>query len=712
MTDEPPAHSHCPYCALNCGFTLTRVDEAGDIGLERSRWKESPLTRGAVCSKGTTAHLQVRHDERLTRPLRRVRNDFVEIGWDEALDQAAEGFRRIRDHHGAAANAVLSGGSLLNEKVYLIGKLARLAFGTPNVDYNGRFCMTAAGVAHKRAFGTDRMMTPLAEIEHTDAVVVSGANISTSFPVYLPQAIARLRGRGGRVIVVDPRPSRFVKPDDLLVALRPGTDAALWNGVLRAVAHRSAVDHAFLADRTHGIDEALAAAEPWDRATTCGVTDVAPAVFDELVDAVSNAARCVYLHGRGSEQQATGVANVAALINVGLARGHVGREGCGINMLTGQRNGQGGREWGQRCNQLPAGRDIDDPSHRAVVAERWGVDADELPSSGRTYVEILQMASRSEIRGMLAFATNIAVSSPDLHRVRRQLDALEHLVVVDPFFSATAAHADLVLPGSTFAEETGTITTIEGRAVLVEQAIEPVTDLTDFDVIAGLAQRLGHGDKLTYPTTEAVFTEMRQVSAGGPVDYAGMSYQRLRDEGGLFWPCPAPEHPGTPMLYTERFDHDDGRARLTPVHPNPPTTDVERPLVLTNGRVLAQFLSGNQTMRIPEQHERDPDPYVEVHPETAARVGLLVDQYARLESTVGVVDLPWRPNDALRPDTAFMPYHWAACNELVEATLDPECSIPAFKHTAVKLTSASRFTEPSHGGDVVLAHGGKTLGRD
>ncbi|MEL6981300.1 MAG: molybdopterin oxidoreductase family protein [Actinomycetota bacterium] len=685
--------THCPYCALNCGLRYEVVDGAIT---DRIRWKESPLTAGALCSKGVTAHHQVHHGERLTAPLVRQGKDFVETSWDDAIDRAADGLLRIRDQHGPAANAVLSGGSLTNEKVYLIGKLARLALATPNIDYNGRFCMTSAGAANKAAFGADRMMTPLGELERAETVVVIGANLSDAFPVAVPKLVAGVRRRGGRVIVIDPRRSRFVKPDDLHLANRPGTDAVLFAGLLREVMAQGLVDADFVADRTSGFDEVAAAVDGFTIEEVAARCDVAPGDLRAAATAIGGTRRCLYLHGRGPEQQVGGVQNVLSIINLGLACGHVGGPGRGINMLTGQRNGQGGREWGQRCDQLPAGRRIDDAEHRAVVAERWGIEPDVLPGVGQTYVEILHAAGRREIRGLLSICTNMSVSAPDLHRVEAELAALEHVVMVDPFFSPSMIHADVVLPGSTFAEEEGTITTIEGRVVRCDQAVEPVAGRNDLDLLTDLADRLGAGDHFRFRTGREVFAEMRMVSAGGPVDYAGMTWDRLRDEDGLFWPCPDEDHPGTPQLYLDRFAHPDGRARFHVVDvPTPPEpVSAERPLVLTTGRVLAHFLSGNQTMRIPEQNAAASEPVLEVHPDTAADHHLVEGEPVTITSALANSTIAWSPNLDLRPDTLFLPYHWPECNRLVAAHLDPVSRIPGFKYTPVSIEPAVVYLTP------------------
>lgn len=695
--------THCPYCALNCGIGL-ETDPAGEI-TGQVRWKGSPLTGGAVCSKGATAWEQVQHRDRLVHPLVRRDGRLVETSWEEALDVAVDGFVRIRAEHGADANALLSGGSLTNEKAYLIGKFARLALGTRHVDYNGRFCMVSAGSANLRAFGLDRSMTPLTELERCDVIVVVGANLSDAYPVMLPPTINAARRRGARVVVIDPRFGRWVQPDDLRIAVRPATDGVLFLGLLAEVERQGLLDVDYLRDRTTGFDETIVAARRWTPEEVERTCDVSAATVRELARLIATAERCMILHARGPEQQTMGTDNVTAMINLALACGLPGRPGSGIDMLTGQRNGQGGREWGQRCNQLPAGRSIADPAHRAVVAERWGVDPDTLPGVGSTYVEILRMAGRGEVRGLLSISNNMSISAPDLSRVEARMAALDHVVVIDPFLSEAAAqHADVVLPGTTFAEEEGTITTIEGRVVRCDQAVAPVPRRSDIDVIRNLARRLGVKHHFDFVRGREVFAEMRRVSAGGPNDYAGITWERARD--GVFWPCPDESHPGTPQLYTERFAHPDGRARLHPVEATDPpvVVDDERPFVLTTGRHLAQYLSGNQTKRIPAQQAKAPGPYVELHPASAETLGLADDDRVVLESRQGRSIVPWRANDRLRRDTVFMPYHWRECNMLVADDLDPISKIPGFKYTPIAVSRLAAVESADDGGTASGRH--------
>ena len=677
--------SHCPYCALNCGVGL-EVDETGVL-VGQVRWKGSPLTGGAVCSKGSTAWEQVHHTDRITMPLVRRAGELVETTWEDALDRAAAGFQEIRTQYGADANAVLSGGSLTNEKAYLMGKFARVALRTRHIDYNGRFCMVSAGSANSRAFGLDRSMTPLDEIERADVVVVVGANLSDAYPVMLPTTINKARRRGARVVVIDPRFGRWVQDDDLKIAIRPGTDGVFFLGLLNELERQRLLAVDYIDERTRGFDDAIRSARAWPADLVAATADVSADDVREVARLIGTATRCMILHARGPEQQTMGTANVLAMINVALAAGLPGRPGSGIDMLTGQRNGQGGREWGQRCNQLPAGRSITDPQHRATVAHRWGVSVDELPGEGATYVEILEMAGRGEVRGLLSISNNMSISAPDLDRVEEQMAALDHVVFIDPFLSEAALrHADVVLPGTTFAEEEGTITTIEGRVVRCDQAVAPLPGRADIDVLRNLANRLGARRHFAFTRGREVYEEMRRVSAGGPNDYAGITWERAR--AGTFWPCPDEQHPGTPQLYTERFAHPDGRARFHAIEhvPPPVLVDDDFPLVLTTGRLLAQYLSGNQTKRIPAQQSKAPGPYVELHPDTASSLGLATDDRVELVSRQGRSTVPWRANQDLRADTVFMPYHWRECNVLVAADLDPVSRIPGFKYTPIRVT--------------------------
>jgi assimilatory nitrate reductase catalytic subunit len=403
------------------------------------------------------------------------------------------------------------------------------------------------------------------------------------------------------------------------------------------------------------------------------------------------------LHARGIEHHTKGVDNCLAAINLALATGKIGKPGSGCCTVTGQGNGQGGREHGQRCNQLPSGRDIDDSAQRRVVAERWGIPESEIPRSGLASTEMVDAIERGEIRGLLSICFNPLVSLPDTARTRAALEKLEFFAVIDFFLSETARHADVVLAGSLHEEDEGTVTTGEGRVVRIRRAVTPPGRArADWQILVEIAQRLGAGALFQYDSPEDVFEELRRVSAGGPVDYSGISYARLEEGHGIFWPCPSEDHPGTPRLFEGgRFHHPDGRARFHVVEYRPPAEDVDDayPLILTTGRVVSQFLSGTQTRRIGPLVRQEPDPYVELHPELAASLGVRSEDLVRVRSRRGELTLACRVVRSIRPDTVFIPYHWAderSANRLTLNALDPLAKIPEFKVCAVRVEKADR----------------------
>ncbi len=672
MTPKGPPNrrvrTHCPYCSLNCGLEVVVEDERA---VDFAPWKDAPLSSGALCSKGETAIELVHHPDRLDTPLIRRDGELMPASWDEALDAAANGFAEIASAHGNAGNAVLAGSALTNEKIFLLNRFAQRALISPNIDFAGRFYMSAASTAHLSAFGADRMMTPLAELRRAEVVVIVGAHISATFPVALPTLLNHVRKRGGQVIVVDPRAGSFVHADDIHVSLEPGTDAVFFNGVLREIVRQGLVNREFVENRTVRFTDAVSSAMPYTSELVERVADVPTVLLERVASIIGSTESCMYLHGRGAEQQASGAQNIQSLINVGLACGHVGRPGAGINMLTGQRNAQGTRDWVTRA-----------------------VDSEPPPLS---YHEILQGCRSGEIRGLLTVGTNMALSAPDLTRVREALRTVEHHVVIDPFLSRTAKLADVVLPGSVFAEELGTVTTLEGRVVRIDQAVEPIAGLSDYDIITELAERLGNPDGFEFDSVEAIFAEMTSGSASTALDHSGMSYDRIRSEDGLFWPCPAPQHPGTAQLHQTRFGHSDGKARFIAVaaDESPRETNPEFPLVLTTGRTLPHFSSANQTGRIESQRRLAANPYVEIHPDTARAYQISRRTVVRLTSPLGSVRVPWRPNSGLRYDTVFMAFHWPQCNQLVGSDVDEDSKVLALKHTPVRIAAELTPTEDS-----------------
>ncbi|MFC8097448.1 molybdopterin oxidoreductase family protein [Streptomyces sp. NPDC057363] len=698
-TAATPTPTHCPYCALQCGMNLT---PAADGTVEVSERADFPVNRGALCGKGRTAPAVLASSARLTTPLvRSAEGPLVPASWDEALDRIAGNLARTRAEHGADALGVFGGGGLTNEKAYTLGKFARVVLGTSQIDYNGRFCMSSAAAAGVKAFGLDRGLPfPLEDIPRTGCVILVGSNPAETMPPSL-RYFTELRENGGTLIVVDPRRTKTAEQADLHLAPRPGTDLALALGMLHLVVAEGRVDERYVEERTAGWEDARAAAMGHWPEYVERITGVSVPELREAVRMFCAPEAAMVLTARGPEQQAKGTDTVGAWINLCLATGRAGRPRSGYGCLTGQGNGQGGREHGQKADQLPGYRKLTDPAARRHVAEVWGVDPDSLPGPGRSAYELLD-ALGTDIRSLLLMGSNPVVSAPRAAHVEERLRSLDFLAVCDVVLSETAALADVVLPVTQWAEESGTTTSLEGRVLLRRRAITPPDGVrSDLEVLHGLAGRLGV--EKGFPTEpEEVFEELRRASAGGPADYSGIDYRRLAEEGGVFWPCPAPEeaagtrgdrHPGTPRLFLDRFATDDGRARFAPVshRPSAEEPDDEYPVLLTTGRVVAQYQSGAQTRRVDELNAAAPGPFVELHPRLAARLGVAEGDRVTVVSRRGRAAAPARVTAGIRPDTVFMPFHWPGegrANTLTNPALDPTSRMPEFKVCAVRVERA------------------------
>lgn len=690
--------THCPYCALQCGMNLTPSPDGRAV--EVSERADFPVNRGALCGKGRTAPAVLSSGVRLTSPLVRSEGGaLVPASWEEALGRVAGGFGRTRAEYGADAVGVFGGGGLTNEKAYSLGKFARVVLGTSQIDYNGRFCMSSAAAAGGRAFGLDRGLPfPLEDIPRTGCVILVGSNPAETMPPSL-RYFTELRENGGTLIVVDPRRTRTAEHADLHLAPRPGTDLALALGLLHLIVAEGRTDEAYVRERTAGWEETRAAAMAHWPEYVERITGVSVPELREAVRLFCEPEAAMVLTARGPEQQSKGTDTVGAWINLCLATGRAGRPLSGYGCLTGQGNGQGGREHGQKADQLPGYRKLTDPAARAHVAEVWGVDPDSLPGPGRSAYELLD-ALGTDIRSLLLMGSNPVVSAPRAAHVEERIRSLDFLAVCDVVLSETAALADVVLPVTQWAEETGTTTNLEGRVLLRRRALTPPAGVrSDLEVMHELAARLGGERNLEkgFPTDpEEVFEELRRASAGGPADYSGITYRRLAEENGVFWPCPASEdpgtgvHPGTPRLFLDRFATGDGRARFVPVAHRAiaEEPDDEYPVLLTTGRVVAQYQSGAQTRRVDELNAAAPGPFVELHPRLAERLGAAEGEPVAVVSRRGRAVAPARITTAIRADTVFMPFHWAGegrANTLTNPALDPTSRMPEFKACAVRL---------------------------
>jgi assimilatory nitrate reductase catalytic subunit len=689
--DEPDkvVETHCCFCGMQCGIKLL-VKSNKVVGFEP--WMEFPYNEGRLCPKGVQRYLQNNHPDRLMQPLKRVEGaGFEPIKWDDAMETTVSQIQRIQEKYGKDAFSVLSGVSLTNEKSYLVGKFARVALKTKNLDYNGRLCMVSAGAGNKKAFGLDRASNNYSDLEHAEVIMVCGANISETFPT-LTWWIWRARDNGAKLIVIDPRIIPLARTSDLHLPIKPGTDSALYGAMLKYMVDHDMLDHDFINNHTSGFTETIEAVKDYTLEWAEGVTGIEKEKIKQAAELWGKAKTSFLLHARGIEHHSKGVDNVLGCINLVLASGRIGKPYCGYGTITGQGNGQGGREHGHKCDQLPGNRDITNPEHRKYIADVWGIPEPELPGKGHTAYELIDAIHRGEVKGLLSICFNPLVSLPNNNYVREALEKLEFYVVIDFFLNETARHADIVLAGSLQEEEEGTVTTAEGRVVRIRQAVTPPGEArTDTSIILELAKRLGAEDKFTYENSEAIFNELRVASKGGTADYFGITYKKVEDNMGIFWPCPSEDHPGTPRLWEDKkFATPDERAHFNPVKYRDPgeITDDLFPVVLTTGRVVSQYLSGTQTRRIGKLVEQYPEPLLEIHPDLAEKYGIRQREMVKVSTRRGEAEFPANIVETIRTDTVFIPYHWPgkkSANQLTSGTLDPVSKIPEFKVCACKL---------------------------
>jgi assimilatory nitrate reductase catalytic subunit len=696
--------THCCFCGQQCGIQL-KVKDNQLIGFEP--WEEFPFNRGMLCPKGVKRYLQGSHPDRLLHAYRRdpdAPNGFSAMAYDEAIRVVGKALLRIQSEHGLSSVAVLSGASMTTEKAYLMGKFARVCLKTSNIDYNGRLCMVSAAAGNKKAFGVDRAANPWSDIPKAQVVWISGANVAECAPIttsYVWQA----REMGAKIIVVDPRITPIARTCDLFLPVKPGRDVALFNGILHLMIEHDWLDHDFIEKQTVGFDAVAEHVRQWTPPRTAEVTGIAEKSIRQAAEWWGTSTSSFLLHARGIEHHSHGVQNVLGAINIVLASGRIGREGCGYATITGQANGQGGREHGQKCDQLPGGRDVANPEHRAHVARVWGIDPDEIPPSGVDAYEIFRHIDQGKIRALLSICFNPVVSLPDNNFVARMLEKLDFYVAIDFFLNETARYADVVLPGSLHEEDEGTVTQIEGRVIKVNKAVDPPGDARqDWRIIQDIAAAMDRTRGFTFREPREIFDELRKASQGWLADYSGITYEKIERQYGVFWPCPSEDHLGTPRLFepgswnpiakgTGPFYFADGKARFNVAEYRPPAEEVdsEYPIILTTGRVVSQYLSGTQTRRIGPLVDHYPEPRVEIHPQLAQHLNISDGEWITVESRRGSCTLRAQIVRTIRPDTVFVPYHWAgpkSINQLTIAAQDPISKIPEYKVCAVRIHKA------------------------
>lgn len=663
----------CPYCSCGCGIYLVVKD--GEI-VGQEPWKEHPISEGKNCPKGKNAYQFLYAEDRLTTPLIRRNGDLEPASWDEALDLVAARFG------GAAPGTfgLLASGKNTNEAAYVLQKFARVVMGTNNVEYCGRLCHSPSAAGLGPSVGSGVMPISQLDLERADCFLLAGVNIKETFPL-MTMRVLRAKQRGAKVIVIDPRRTATARlVGDIHLQLEPGTDAAVLNALMRIILDEGLQDDAFIAARTTGFDELqrhLRSLDLDELAATCGVP------LEKLRGAAIAFAQaetgCV-LYDQGLNQHTTGSDNVKALASLALLTGQYGRAGTGCSPTRGQINGEGTGDMG--ClNVFYPGLQRVSESTVARFEEAWGVEG--LPAKpGLPYTVMVD-----KVDCLYVVGTDPILAAPDSNRVRQQLKDLDFLVVQDIFPTEVAKLADVVLPAATWVEREGTHTWVDRRVQKITQVIDPPGEAQpDRWIVTQLAHRMGYEDKFDFASAREVFEEIRRCVP----TYGGITYERLdATPGGIQWPCPSEDHPGTPTFFVEKFNTPDGLGHFLPVDYKPPaeTRDADYPYTLTTGRTIFHYHTGSMSRRTPKLNDEIGSAYVQVNPADAAVEGILDGDDVRLSSRRGSIDVTARVTPEVPPKLLFVPFHFAeaSANVLTNPALDPACKMPEYKVCAARM---------------------------
>lgn len=728
--------STCPYCGVGCGVII-ESDGTQITGVRGD--PDHPANFGRLCTKGSTLHLTasapVTLATRLLQPLQRLQRDGAPtaIEWDAAVELAATRIADTVRTHGPDAVGLYLSGQLLTEDYYVFNKLAKGLLGTNNVDTNSRLCMSSAVAGYKRTLGADAPPCSYEDLDHADTVLITGSNMAWAHPILFRRLEdarkARPAERPQRWIVVDVRRTETAEQADLFLQIQPGTDVALCHGLLHVMLWEGWTDAAYIAAHTRGFEalrDEVRAWTPKETARVCGIAEADLITAARwLAQADRSGGRTLSLYCQGLNQSAAGTDKNAALINLHLATGQIGQAGAGPFSLTGQPNAMGGREVGGLANLLSAHRDLGNPEHRAEVAALWGLDkiGRDVPATpGKSAIEMFQAAADGEIKLLWIVCTNPAQSLPDQALVRRALERCEFVIVQEAFATtATAAHADLLLPASTWGEKTGTVTNSERRISRVRPAVTaPGSSRADWQIGVDIARRVeallperlnGQATLFPYADAESVWLEHRESTRGRDLDITGLSWAMLDGTGaGLGpqqWPLREGEAGGKARLYEDGvFPTADGRAAFSTMafRGVAEPRDARYPFALTTGRLRDQWHGMSRTGTLGRLFGHVSEPAVELNPIDLARRGLTDGELVEVRSRRGSVVLPVQASTAVAPTQASIPMHWGAevlggvdakgvarlgVNGLTLPTYCPTSKQPELKHSAVRIEPAA-----------------------
>ena len=678
--DAASVRSVCPFCGCGCSIDLHVKDG-------RVVQVSSPVGVGAgegnLCVKGRYGFQFIGHEDRLTQPLVRKDGELVPVSWDKALHLVASKLSAIRDEHGPDALAGFSSARCTNEENYLFQKLVRAVWGTQNVDHCARLCHASTVTGLRQSLGSGAMTNSFKDLEDAEAILIIGSNTSEAHPIAALHIKKAMR-KGAKLIVVDPRRVDMARRADYHLQLLSGTNVAVVNGLMHVILEEGLTDATFIDERTEGFDELPELLAAYTPAVVEEISGVPAETLREAARAFASAGKGAIFYSMGITQHSHGTDNVIALSNLALMTGNLGRAGVGVNPLRGQNNVQGACDMGALPNVYTGYQSVGDAAAQKKFGDAWGVTLPDKP--GLTVTEAVDAMHAGTLRGLYVMGENPMLSDPDQTHVEEALRGLDFLVVQDIFLTETAQLADVVLPAASFAEKDGTFTNTERKVQRVRAAVpSPGEARQDWEIIAEIARRMGAQDGWDYRDVAQIVDEIRAVTPS----YAGISLERLDDEGGLCWPCPDESHPGTPILHIGQFTR--GKGKFFPIGYLPPAevADADYPLTLTTGRMLEHYHTGTMTRRSDGLNELVPTGFVEVHPDDADRLGVVDLQEVTVQTRRGTIQIPANVTARVRPGTVFVPFHFweSPANRLTNTARDPMAQIPEFKVCACRVVA-------------------------
>lgn len=664
----------CSYCGVGCEMKLL-VKNNNVVGVEASN---GAANKGMLCVKGRFGFDFINHSDRLKKPLIKKDGKFVESSWEEAYDLIAMKFTDIKAQYGPNALAGLASARVTNEENYLFQKMIRAAIGTNNVDHCARLChaSTVAGLAI--TLGSGAMTNSIEEVLGSDLIFITGSNTTENHPV-IGAKIRQAKQRGAKIIVAEPRRIDLVEDAELFLQIKPGTNVALFNGLMNVVISENLVNREFIEKRTEGYDELVNVVKdytPEKVAEICGICK------EDLIKAArmyATAKNASIYYSMGVTQHSTGTQGVMSISNLALICGQIGRESTGVNPLRGQNNVQGACDMGALPGDLPGYQKVVNPDVIQKFETAWNVKLSD--KVGLTVTEILNEAEKKNIRGLIIMGENPMMSDPDMKHVEKSLKSLDFLVVMDIFLTETAEFADVILPACTFAEKDGTFTNTERRVQRIRKAILPVGDSKpDWMILSELMNKFG--SHKSYSSSEEIFAEITSVT---PI-YGGMNYSRI-DLKGIQWPCINETHPGTKFLHGEQFSRGKGLLKPAEYVVSAETPCAEYPLILTTGRILYHYHTMTMTGRVDGLNEISPGSYIEINASTANKLGVKDGELVKVSSRRGTINTKVKVTAIVDEEVVFMPFHFSdgPANMLTNTVVDPIAKIPELKVCAVRV---------------------------